>query len=136
MEGGGVNATFRVHKLVKEISMRQRKIILANLGLLAALTVATGAAPALATDSSEFTKQRVAVAEEEHHPDAWITTKVKAKLLKDSFMSGLNIKVSTNDGVVQLAGFVKKPEQINLAEQIAINTEGVKRVQNDLQLEH
>jgi osmotically-inducible protein OsmY len=114
--------------------MRERRIILANLGLVAALMTGISVAPVFAVDSFELKKERIVVAEEEHH-DSWITTKVKARLLKDSITSGLNIKVSTNDGVVQLAGFVKRPEQITLAEQIAVNTEGVKRVQNDLQLE-
>jgi osmotically-inducible protein OsmY len=74
----------------------------------------------------------LATADDEHHSDTWITTKVKAKLLEENFKTGVDIKVSTHDGVVQLAGYVKKADQVSLASDIAANVEGVKRVQNDL----
>jgi hyperosmotically inducible protein len=64
--------------------------------------------------------------------DTWITAKVKAVLLNDDFLSGLEIHVQTRDGVVQLSGFVRKPEQIGRAIYIASRVEGVKQVQNDL----
>jgi hyperosmotically inducible protein len=66
--------------------------------------------------------------------DTWITTKVKATLLADEGTTGLAIGVATQDGVVQLSGFVDKPEQISRAVQIARGVEGVKRVENDVQL--
>jgi hyperosmotically inducible protein len=66
--------------------------------------------------------------------DAWITTQVKATLLKDEGTTGLAIEVATQDGVVQLSGFVDKPEQISRAVEIANSVKGVKRVVDDLQI--
>jgi len=64
--------------------------------------------------------------------DAMITAKVKALLLKDSTVKGLDVNVETHDGTVQLSGWVNTPAQIVQAERIALNVEGVKTVRNDL----
>lgn len=64
--------------------------------------------------------------------DAWITTKVKAQLLKDEGFKGLSVKVDTSKGIVQLSGNVSSPEQIIRAEKIALGVEGVKAVRNEL----
>jgi len=66
--------------------------------------------------------------------DAWITAKVKALLLKDEGVKGLNVNVETHQGMVQLAGWVNSPAQIAQAETIARSVEGVKGVSNDLQV--
>jgi osmotically-inducible protein OsmY len=70
----------------------------------------------------------------EYLSDAWITAQVKATLLKDEGTTGLAIQVATQDGVVQLSGFVDKPEQISRAVEIAKSVKGVKRVVDDLQI--
>jgi hyperosmotically inducible protein len=67
--------------------------------------------------------------------DARITAKVKALILDDSFLTGLRIHVKTRHGVVQLSGFVERPEQEGRAIYLAGGVEGVKQVQNDLALE-
>lgn len=107
-----------------------------KLGLLAGLLLVVAGAPAIAADSHHATRLQngptMLADAEEHHPDAWITTKVKAKLLAEHFLSGLEIKVSTHDGVVQLSGFVKTADQVSMAEKLATDVDGVKRVQNDL----
>jgi osmotically-inducible protein OsmY len=82
---------------------------------------------------SRSTDQRTEVGD--YVSDAWITTKVKAMLLKDEGTTGLAIGVTTEDGVVQLSGFVDKQEQISRAGEIAEGVKGVKRVQNDLRVE-
>lgn len=64
--------------------------------------------------------------------DAWITARVKAKLLKDEGVGGLAISVETYKGTVQLSGWVEDPTQIVRAEKIAQSVEGVKSVRNDL----
>lgn len=64
--------------------------------------------------------------------DAWITAKVKALLLKDEGVKGLDVNIETHKGMVQLAGWVNSPEQIAQAEKIARSVEGVKDVKNDL----
>src|SRR6185295_8202812 len=62
--------------------------------------------------------------------DAAITAKVKAKLAADGDINPFNIDVDTNEGVVTLQGRVAKPEARSKAEDIARDTEGVKRVIN------
>lgn len=115
--------------------MRTRKSTQATLAMLAALNLGVAGAPALAADSYEIKKEQSST-QDEQRPDAWISTKVKTLLLADHFMTGLDIKVTTHDGVVQLAGWVKQPEHISQAEKIASGVVGVKRVQNDLHIKH
>lgn len=59
--------------------------------------------------------------------DAWITTKVKTKLLANSAVEGGRIKVVTENGVVYLLGLVTKDEATRAAE-IARKTGGVQKV--------
>lgn len=66
--------------------------------------------------------------------DAWITTKVKAQLLKEVKLKGLDVSVETQQGTVVLTGSVATPEQVNQAERIAASVEGVKGVRNELQV--
>ena len=113
--------------------MRIRKYDWTRLGLLTALVIAIPGAPVVAADAAKADNGSfIVAAAEEHHPDAWITTKIKSKLLAEHFLTGLEIKVSTHDGVVQLSGFVKTADQVNMAEKLAAGVDGVKRVQNDL----
>ena len=70
----------------------------------------------------------------EYIDDKAVTAKVKAALLKDPEVKALQVKVETYNGVVQLSGFVDKPEQISRAGEIAKGVEGVKSVKNDLNL--
>jgi hyperosmotically inducible protein len=66
--------------------------------------------------------------------DAWITTKVKAMLLKDSGLAGLKVNVETNDGVVTLSGQAESDIQIDQAVKIATGIKGVKAVNSELGL--
>lgn len=66
--------------------------------------------------------------------DAWITAKVKALLVQDEGVRGLEVKVETYKGNVQLSGWVSHPTQIAQAERIARSVDGVKGVRNDLQV--
>jgi osmotically-inducible protein OsmY len=70
----------------------------------------------------------------EYIDDKAVTAKVKAALLKDPEIKALQVKVETYNGVVQLSGFVDKPEQISRAGEVAKGVEGVKSVKNDLNL--
>lgn len=65
-------------------------------------------------------------------PDAWVTTKVQAKYFLDADVKGHEINVDTRNGVVTLKGSVENAQQKQEAEQIARDTEGVKRVVNQL----
>lgn len=60
--------------------------------------------------------------------DAWITSKVKAQLLADGTVSGLEISVETTDGTVRLTGDAPSAEARAQAVRIAETTEGVVRV--------
>lgn len=66
--------------------------------------------------------------------DRTITTKVKAKLLKDPTTKGLKINVDTFKGQVQLGGFVSSREEKMRAEEIARSVGGVQSVTNNLQV--
>lgn len=68
--------------------------------------------------------------------DAWITTKVKAALLKEKGLDGLDVSVETMQGTVKLKGEVNSPAQIRQAETIAAGIEGVKSVRNELQVKN
>jgi osmotically-inducible protein OsmY len=91
--------------------------------LAVALVAAAGCAPAeLRRDAPEYLS------------DTWITTKVNAAVAEDSELRVLDVKVQTFDGVVQLSGFVDNERQVNRAEQVAREIEGVEEVRNDLQI--
>lgn len=59
--------------------------------------------------------------------DAWITTKVKSKMLASSELQSFRIKVVTENGVVYLLGLVSRAEADRAAD-IASTTAGVQKV--------
>lgn len=59
--------------------------------------------------------------------DAWITSKVKAKLIASEDVDATQIKVLTENGNVYLMGIVP-PEDADAAVDLASNTDGVKSV--------
>ncbi len=66
--------------------------------------------------------------------DAAITSEVKTKFLAEPGVSGLDIHVDTNDGVVTLSGNVKSKAEAAKAMSIARDSKGVKRVVNHLKM--
>jgi hyperosmotically inducible protein len=66
--------------------------------------------------------------------DAWISAKVKALLVRDEDVKGLDVKVQNHKGMVLLSGWVDDAGQISQAEKIARGVEGVKMVSNDLRI--
>ena len=66
--------------------------------------------------------------------DSTLTAKVKAKLLSDDLLNALKIDVDTQDGTVYLSGVVDTADQKRKAVQIAKNTEGVQRVEDNLKV--
>ncbi|MCD9033225.1 BON domain-containing protein [Luteimonas sp. Y-2-2-4F] len=84
---------------------------------------------ALADDHRPTNTDRAAAADSDQPVnDTWITTKVKSSLLADSDVSGMDIRVVTNNGVVALSGNVETQAQADKAKQIAEEIEGVARV--------
>lgn len=63
--------------------------------------------------------------------DTWITSKVKSSLLADSAVSGLDITVETNQGVVSLSGVVTTDAERDKAVEIAKGIKGVTSVSAD-----
>jgi len=66
--------------------------------------------------------------------DSTITAKVKSKLATDSQTSAIKIGVETKQGIVTLSGTVPTDTEKTKAEQLARNTDGVKKVQNDIKV--
>ena len=68
--------------------------------------------------------------------DSTITTSVKAKLVADKAANFTRIDVDTTNHVVSLTGVVESPEQKEArAQQIAMDVSGVRRVDNNLQIQ-
>lgn len=67
--------------------------------------------------------------------DNGLTAKVKAALAADSTTKAYQINVDVNEGVVQLGGFVDTQESRNNATRVARSVEGVKRVENNLEMQ-
>jgi len=66
--------------------------------------------------------------------DAAVTTAVKTKFLADTAVSGLKIDVDTTDGVVTLNGMVPTKAEADRAMSLARESDGVKRVVNNLRI--
>ncbi|HSH98348.1 MAG: BON domain-containing protein [Methylophilaceae bacterium] len=64
--------------------------------------------------------------------DSALTAKIKAELVKDNGIKGLNISVETHKGEVILSGFVENNIQIRRAIDIATSVQGVQSVKNGL----
>ena len=64
--------------------------------------------------------------------DTAITTKVKAAMAKDRDVSATSVSVETVKGEVRLSGFVNSSAEKQRAEAIALQTDGVRSVQNGL----
>jgi len=68
---------------------------------------------------------------EEAVSDTWITSKVKSTFIADDSLSGLDIKVETNKGVVALSGVVASDAERDLAIAKAKEIKGVTAVSAD-----
>jgi hyperosmotically inducible periplasmic protein len=66
--------------------------------------------------------------------DSVITTQVKAALLADPDIKGLDITVNTRKGEVQLSGFVDSQSQMDRAATVAQGIEGVTQVTSQMTL--
>jgi osmotically-inducible protein OsmY len=66
--------------------------------------------------------------------DTAITTQIKGQLVANTSLRKGDISVTTNNGVVTLSGTVPSADLRQLAGEIARNTGGVSRVDNDLKV--
>ncbi len=67
--------------------------------------------------------------------DSVITTKVKADLIKEPNLKSLDVHVATNNGVVNLSGFVPSQAEVDKAVDVARNVKGVSKVQSSLRIQ-
>jgi osmotically-inducible protein OsmY len=67
--------------------------------------------------------------------DTAVTTQVQAKFLNDPMIKARRINVQTQEGGVTLSGSVMSKAESDKAEELAKDTEGVKRVVNNLIVE-
>lgn len=100
------------------------KGVIGSSGLIIALIFAVALISCASNRTHESTGQYV--------DDSTITTKVKAALLADPDVSGLDVKVETFKGVVQLSGFVNDQRQATRAVELARSVDGVRKVENKL----
>ncbi len=87
--------------------------------------------------SEKVRKERLAKNERsfgEAVSDSTITAQVKSKLLWNRQTDGFDINVTTNSGVVTLGGVAGSSAIKELAERLAKNTSGVKKVENELKV--
>ena len=87
------------------------------------------ASDAAATVKVESAKAREQLA------DAWLTTKIQSKFVGDREIKATDINVSSHDGVVTLKGRVLNDPMRKLAVAIAQNTDGVRQVVDQLNVE-
>lgn len=97
------------------------------LAIGAALAVALTAPLAIAADGAAA-QTKAHESSQQPVEDSWITTKVKADLLVDEQTKGLDINVSTKNGVVTLAGRLDSSAQVDKAVSIARAIKGVNSV--------
>ncbi len=88
--------------------------------LMAGCTSMSNKSPGAQTKAYEDSEQPV--------NDSWITTKVKADLLVTEETKGLDINVSTTNGVVTLSGKLDNASQIGKAVEVTRAIKGVKSV--------
>lgn len=92
--------------------------------------LASNTAYVVAVDNQLMVKSDVKrIASAEPVTDAWVSAKVKSSLLYSRFVDGLNIEVTTKEGVVTLSGQVDSTAERTLAVELAENVRGVKRVE-------
>lgn len=65
--------------------------------------------------------------------DAALTARVKSALALQSELSAMDIHVESSDSVVTLTGEVEHDAQIDLAERVVTDIDGVKSVHNKLE---
>jgi osmotically-inducible protein OsmY len=66
--------------------------------------------------------------------DSWITTKIQGQYFTDRDVRARRIDVTTNNGVVTLRGEVENEQERRRATEIAQQTEGVRRVDDQLRM--
>ena len=98
-------------------------LAMGTVGMPMAMAHDVKAGTAVDTKTTAYAQSRKPVS------DTWITTKVKADLLVTEEVKGLDINVSTTNGVVTLAGLLDSQAQHHKAIAVAKAIKGVKSVE-------
>jgi len=101
------------------------------------LIVASMLAASVVCAPMAFADESGAASDSSHHfvKDSVITTKVKSKLAAKHLTTLTRIKVDTDEnGVVWLSGTVPNRDAKDVAEMIAKDTDGVKAVQDNIEI--
>ncbi|WP_417665958.1 BON domain-containing protein [Pseudidiomarina sp.] len=98
------------------------------------LEQATEATKQAASDAADFTRD-AAERTGDFLSDSAITARVKTALFEADQISASAINVETIDGHVVLSGVVTTSEEADLAAQLARGVEGVKSVENDIEVQ-
>lgn len=105
------------------------RLNVANALLMSLAMGIVGMPMAMAADVAADSKTTAYEESETPVNDTWITTKVKADLLVTEEVKGLDINVSTTNGVVTLAGVLDSKAQHDKAIAVAKAIKGVKSVE-------
>lgn len=111
------------------ITKSTSRLNVANALLMSLAMSIIGMPMAMAADVAADTKTTAYEESETPVTDTWITTKVKADLLVTEEVKGLDINVSTTNGVVTLAGVLDSKAQHDKAIAVAKAIKGVKSVE-------
>ncbi len=87
---------------------------------------------AMAAEPQDMSEKSTMERAGDYVADSALTTKVKTALLAEDDLSALDISVETHQGVVTLTGAVESDAQIELAERVVTDLDGVKDVNNRL----
>jgi hyperosmotically inducible protein len=97
------------------------------MGMLVMVGVMAGAVSACESTTGKSIGQNVS--------DASISTAVQTKLTGDRVSNFTRVDVDTERGIVQLSGVVPSSEQKSRAEELTKQVNGVRRVNNNLQVQ-
>ena len=93
--------------------------------------VASGAEPTAAPDATRAKSSRRS---DQPIDDSLITTKIKARFLKDKQVRADNVEVKTVNGAVELTGTARSKAKAAHAVTLARQVKGVKSVKNDIEI--
>ncbi|MFA7680853.1 MAG: BON domain-containing protein [Pigmentiphaga sp.] len=89
----------------------------------------------MAFAAGDGSKQSVGKTVGDYASDTAVTAKIKAAFVKEKELSALDISVETTRGVTTLSGKVDAQAQVDLAERVARDVEGVQDVHNNITVE-
>lgn len=118
-------------KIMKQKHIRKTSLILAT---VAALGLSTASTRVLAEPTFGEKAGRAAEKTGDYLSDSALTAKVKTALIAETQLESMKIDVESSAGVITLSGEVPDKASITLASHVAKQVEGVKQVQNRLEV--